>query len=199
MLDLVFNHTAIDSPSPCSTVTGSPWTRTAASRTLAIDPADTTKITVWGDLAELEYWPPPDPEGLRHFWDQVIPYYLRLGFTGFRADAAYKVPATSGACSSARPGPYFPEVRFFAETLGCRLSELGQLRRPASTLSTTAPSGGILKRTGAWTSTTAFATSPPPSASPSPTTPTGWPRSPAAAPKWPGSATSSRRFSPPAS
>ena len=129
MLDLVFNHTAIDSP---LTVQHRDWFAVdedgRIKNPFAIDPADTTKITVWGDLAELEYWPPPDPEGLRHFWDQVISYYLRLGFTGFRADAAYKVPGDFWGLLIGEARAIFPEVRFFAETLGCRLSELGQLR-----------------------------------------------------------------------
>ena len=129
MLDLVFNHTAIDSP---LTVQHRDWFAVDEDghikNPFAIDPADTTKITVWGDLAELEYWPPPDPEGLRHFWDQVISYYLRLGFTGFRADAAYKVPGDFWGLLIGEARAIFPEVRFFAETLGCRLSELGQLR-----------------------------------------------------------------------
>ncbi len=128
-LDLVFNHTAIDSP---LTVQHRDWFAVDEDGRIknpsAIDPADTTKITVWGDLAELEYWPPPDPEGLRHFWDQVISYYLRLGFTGFRADAAYKVPGDFWGLLIGEARAIFPEVRFFAETLGCRLSELGQLR-----------------------------------------------------------------------
>ena len=129
MLDLVFNHTAIDSP---LTVQHRDWFAAdedgRIKNPFAIDPADATKITVWGDLAELEYWPPPDPEGLRHFWDQVISYYLRLGFTGFRADAAYKVPGDFWGLLIGEARAIFPEVRFFAETLGCRLSELGQLR-----------------------------------------------------------------------
>ncbi|MDO9070273.1 MAG: alpha-amylase family glycosyl hydrolase, partial [Deltaproteobacteria bacterium] len=93
MLDLVINHTAIDSP----LVTQHPewYAKDEAGRIKhpgAIDPADATKVTVWGDLAELEYWPPPDPEGLLHYFDGVVAKYLRLGFMGFRADAAYKIP-----------------------------------------------------------------------------------------------------------
>ncbi len=70
MLDLVINHTAIDSP----LVTQHPeWYAKDEDGRIkhpgAIDPADATKVTVWGDLAELEYWPPPDPEGLLHYFD----------------------------------------------------------------------------------------------------------------------------------
>jgi starch synthase (maltosyl-transferring) len=81
MLDLVINHTAIDSP---LTVQHPEWfARDEDGRIKnpsAIDPADASHITVWGDLAELEYWPPLDPEGLQHFWDRVVSYYLFCRF-----------------------------------------------------------------------------------------------------------------------
>jgi len=128
MLDLVINHTAIDSP---LTEQHPEWYAKDEEGRIknpsCIDPADATKVTVWGDLAELEYWPPPDPEGLLHFWDQVISYYLRLGFAGFRADAAYKIPGEFWARLIGEARSLVPEVTFFAETLGCRLKELEQL------------------------------------------------------------------------
>ncbi|MFW6113061.1 MAG: alpha-amylase family glycosyl hydrolase [Thermodesulfobacteriota bacterium] len=128
MLDLVINHTAIDSP---LTDQHPEWyakdEKGGIKNPSCIDPADATKVTVWGDLAELEYWPPPDPEGLLHYWDQVISYYLRLGFAGFRADAAYKIPGEFWARLIGEARGLAPEVQFFAETLGCRLKELAQL------------------------------------------------------------------------
>jgi len=128
MLDLVINHTAIDSP---LTVQHPEWyakdEKGGIKNPSCIDPADATKVTVWGDLAELEYWPPPDPEGLQHYWDQVISHYLRLGFAGFRADAAYKIPGDFWARLIGEARSLAPEVQFFAETLGCRLKELEQL------------------------------------------------------------------------
>jgi starch synthase (maltosyl-transferring) len=128
MLDLVLNHTAIDSP---LTVQHPDWyakdEKGRIKHPSCIDPADATKVTVWGDLAELEYWPPPDPEGLAHFWDQVISHYLRLGFAGFRADAAYKIPGDFWGRLIAEARALVPETQFFAETLGCRLKELEQL------------------------------------------------------------------------
>ncbi len=128
MLDLVINHTAIDSP----LVADHPeWYAKDAEGGIkhpgAIDPADATKVTVWGDLAELEYWPPPDPEGLLHYWDAVVAKYLRLGFKGFRADAAYKIPGDFWGRLINEARNLDPRVRFFAETLGCRLEECAQL------------------------------------------------------------------------
>jgi len=128
MLDLVINHTAIDSP----LVTQHPeWYAKDDQGKIkhpgAIDPADATKVTIWGDLAELEYWPPPDPEGLLHFLDGVVAKYLRLGFMGFRADAAYKIPGGFWGRLIGEAKNLEPQVQFFAETLGCRLEECSQL------------------------------------------------------------------------
>jgi starch synthase (maltosyl-transferring) len=128
MLDLVINHTAIDSP----LVTEHPeWYAKDENGEIkhpgAIDPADARKVTVWGDLAELEYWPPPDPEGLLHYWDAVISKYLGLGFLGFRADAAYKVPGDFWRRLISEARNLEPKVQFFAETLGCRLEQCEQL------------------------------------------------------------------------
>jgi len=128
MLDLVINHTAIDSP---LTLQHPEWYAKDETGRIqnpsCIDPADATRVTVWGDLAELEYWPPPDPEGLLHYWDQVVSHYMRLGFAGFRADAAYKIPGWFWARLITEARALAPEVQFFAETLGCRLEECQQL------------------------------------------------------------------------
>ena len=128
MLDLVINHTAIDSP----LVRQHPewYAKDEAGQIKhpgAIDPADATRVTVWGDLAELEYWPPPDPEGLLHYWDAVLAKYLKLGFMGFRADAAYKIPGDIWGRLIGEARNLEPQVEFFAETLGCRLDECSQL------------------------------------------------------------------------
>jgi len=128
MLDLVINHTAIDSP----LVEQHPewYAKDDQGRIRhpgCIDPADATKKTVWGDLAELEYWPVPDPDGLLQYWGRVVEHYLRLGFLGFRADAAYKIPGWFWGRVIDRARSLVPEVQFFAETLGCRLEECAQL------------------------------------------------------------------------
>jgi len=128
MLDLVINHTAIDSP---LTTEHPEWYARDEQGKIkhpgAIDPADATKVTVWGDLAELEYWPPQYPDMLLHYWDQVISHYLRLGFQGFRADAAYKIPGYFWARLIDEARKLVPGAQFFAETLGCRLEEYAQL------------------------------------------------------------------------
>lgn len=129
MLDLVLNHTASDA----LLVAEHPeWYARNPDGTLkhpsCIDPADARKVTVWGDLAELAYWPPPDKEGLLAFFLQVIRFYLQLGISGFRADAAYKVPGDFWRQLIRRSRRLEPRLCFVAETLGCRLEEIQQLQ-----------------------------------------------------------------------
>ena len=129
MLDLVVNHTSKD----CELIREHPkWFRwdehgDVASPS-AIDPADARKVTVWGDLAEVDNAGSADRPGLWAYWTAVVQYYLDLGFDGFRCDAAYKVPSRLweqliGAARKRRPS-----TLFVAETLGCRLAEVRGVR-----------------------------------------------------------------------
>jgi starch synthase (maltosyl-transferring) len=190
MLDLVINHTAVDSP---LTYEHPEWYAKDEDGRIknpsCIDPADATQITVWGDLAELAYWPPPDPEGLLHYWDQVVSYYLRLGFTGFRADAAYKIPGDFWARLITEARALDPEVQFFAETLGCRIKELDQLSSAGFDFIYNSSKWWDFKEDWCLSNTTATGAWPPPSASRRPTTPNGWPGKAKGPWKWPGSAT----------
>lgn len=129
MMDLVINHTAKDSEL-CAAHPS--WFRRDATGAVvspsAIDPADARKVTVWGDLAEIDNANSADRQGLWAYWTALVQYYLDLGFDGFRCDAAYKVPARLweqliGVARKKKPGALFA-----AETLGCRLAEVRQLK-----------------------------------------------------------------------
>ncbi|MBV8575187.1 MAG: DUF3416 domain-containing protein, partial [Acetobacteraceae bacterium] len=118
IMDLVVNHTSKDS----ELVASNPdwFTRDARGNVVspyATDPADPTKKTVWGDLAELDYRPPQQRQILGYF-QQLVRHYIGLGFGGFRCDAAYKVPGEvwRGLISDAKAAD--PDVVFCAENLG---------------------------------------------------------------------------------
>ncbi len=128
MMDLVINHTAIDSvlveqhPS---------WFKHDEAGELvspsAIDPADARNVTVWGDLAELDHEGSDDRAGLWAYWIEMVEYFLDLGFDGFRCDAAYMVSPELWTRLIGAARAKHPEVLFAAETLGCRLEEVEQL------------------------------------------------------------------------
>ncbi len=128
MMDLVINHTARDSP----LVRQRPgwYRRDAAGQVVsprAIDPDDARKVTVWGDLAEIDNEGAQDREELWAFWERLVGRALALGFTGFRCDAAYKVPAALWRRLIEGARRRQPRALFVAETLGCRLEEIQAL------------------------------------------------------------------------
>ena len=120
MLDLVVNHTARDSP----LVERHPswFRRDTAGRVVspsAVDPDDARRVTVWGDLAEVDNATSPDREALWAFWERLVEAALDLGFSGFRCDAAYKVPTSLWRRLVTRARARAPGTVFVAETLGC--------------------------------------------------------------------------------
>ncbi|MBK7664057.1 MAG: alpha-amylase [Sterolibacteriaceae bacterium] len=129
IMDLVINHTSRDSP---LTREHPEWFVRDASGAVespsAIDPDDASKVTVWGDLAEIDNAGSPDRDRLWQHWIGIVERGVQLGFEGFRCDAAYKVPAELwreliGAATRLCPG-----VLFFGEILGARLEEIEAMR-----------------------------------------------------------------------
>jgi len=128
MMDLVINHTATDAP----LVKQHPsWYRHEADGSLrsprAVDPDDPSKVTVWGDLAELDYSERPERAEMMAFACKVVHHYARLGFRGFRCDAAYQIPGRVWEEVIAAARGVRPETVFVAETLGCTPDQVEQL------------------------------------------------------------------------
>ena len=131
MMDLVINHSAKDSV----LVDEHPeWFAHEADGSIrspfAADPDEPDNVekrTVWGDLAEIDYEHTPDREGLIRYWQDLVRHYVKLGFSGFRGDAAYKVPGEVWGPIIAAARELNPQAHFFAETLGCQPEEVTQL------------------------------------------------------------------------
>ena len=129
IMDLVINHTSRD----CPLVTEHPaWyardEQGAIVSPFARDPDDPGKVTVWGDLAEIDNEGSSDRQSLWTYWGELVKRYLRLGFKGFRCDAAYKVPADLWRYLVDEAASIDREAMFFAETLGCTEQEALALR-----------------------------------------------------------------------
>jgi starch synthase (maltosyl-transferring) len=129
IMDLVINHTSRD----CPLVTEHPaWyardEQGAIVSPFARDPDDPGKVTVWGDLAEIDNEGSSDRQSLWTYWGELVKRYLRLGFKGFRCDAAYKVPADLWRYLVEEAASIDREAMFFAETLGCTEQEALALR-----------------------------------------------------------------------
>ena len=130
MMDLVVNHSSRDA----DLVADHPeWYARDPDGALvspgAMDPADARELTVWGDLAELDYRSPESREGLIRYWADYLRYFIRLGVKGFRCDAAYQVPAQVWEELIAAGRAEDPDLLFVAETLGATLAQVQDLEQ----------------------------------------------------------------------
>jgi starch synthase (maltosyl-transferring) len=129
MIDLVVNHTAKDS---LVAQQHPEWFVHEADGSLAspyaVDPTDTSKRTVWADLAEIDYRDRPERAAIIAYFADVVRHYVRLGFRGFRCDAAYKVPKEVWRALIAAARRERDEVLFVAENLGSLLEQTLALR-----------------------------------------------------------------------
>jgi starch synthase (maltosyl-transferring) len=119
MMDLVVNHTSKDSP--LADEHPAWYVRDAHGELVSpsvADPDDPTNVTVWGDLAEIDNEGSADRDALWAYWGDLVEDSLRLGFAGFRCDAAYMVPSALWRYLIGRAKRVRPDVEFFGETLG---------------------------------------------------------------------------------
>ncbi|NOZ25494.1 MAG: alpha-amylase [Nitrospirae bacterium] len=116
MIDLVVNHCAVDS----DLIKEHPeWFQWEDGRVANPFCYEDGKKVVWKDLARFDHRNTPDKEGLFQFFLKVVTYLVKLGFKGFRCDAAYQVPGSFWRRLISETKEAHPDVLFFAETLGC--------------------------------------------------------------------------------
>jgi starch synthase (maltosyl-transferring) len=121
MMDLVINHTAFDSP----LVARHPdwFVRDADGRVVHPGATDGEERVAWGDVVQVDNADSPDREALWAYWRDLALHYAGMGFRGFRCDAAYQVPQDLWRHLIGAVKAKHPDVRFFAETLGCTPEE----------------------------------------------------------------------------
>ncbi|MDG5816939.1 alpha-amylase family glycosyl hydrolase [Chitinispirillales bacterium ANBcel5] len=128
IMDLVINHTAFDAN---LTESHPQWYKRDDQGKVvspyAVDPADPSNVTVWGDLAVIDNRFSTDKNGLWGYWDKLIAFYQDLGFKGLRCDAAYQVPAELWKYLIQSAKKRDSETKFYAETLGCQVKEVEAL------------------------------------------------------------------------
>lgn len=118
IMDLVINHTAIDSP---LTKEHPDWyLKNAEGKIKNPGAMHDGKMVVWGDLAEIDN---SDSKELYEFWRKLVMYHLDLGFDGFRCDAAYQVPSKLWKFLTRHAKDKYPRTLFIAESLGCTIED----------------------------------------------------------------------------
>ncbi len=117
MVDLVINHCAADS----DLIRRHPewFVRRADGRVVHPHCDEDGKRVVWRDLARFAHRETSDPQGLYDFLYSVAEYLINLGFSGFRCDAAYQIPARLWKRLVDDIRRRYPGTLFAAETLGC--------------------------------------------------------------------------------
>lgn len=121
IMDLVINHTAIDSP---LTKEHPDWyLKDSEGKIKNPGAIHDGKMVLWGDLAEIDNASSKDLDNLYEFWRKLVMYHLDLGFDGFRCDAAYQVPSKLWKFLTGRAKEKYPETLFIAESLGCTIED----------------------------------------------------------------------------
>ncbi len=128
VMDLVVNHTSKDSPLIQQHPEWYRWGDDGQVRSPFVrDPDDPSKVTVWGDLADMDNQPAHGREAQWAYWAEIVREAVELGFRGFRCDAAYKVPAALWRHLIDAARSVDPDAVFFAETLGAPVEDVAQL------------------------------------------------------------------------
>jgi len=127
MIDLVINHTAIDSP---LTKEHPGWflhdNKGRIEHPYAMDGG---RKVVWGDLARLDYNEGPQADELYEYFRDLVKHLMKLGFSGFRCDAAYQIPQAVWKRLISEIKSSCPDTVFAAETLGCSREQTAETAR----------------------------------------------------------------------
>lgn len=124
MIDLVINHTAIDSP---LTTEHPGWFAHDNKGRIAHPYAmDGDKKVIWGDLARLDHKKSPQSEEIYAYFRAFIEHLIKAGFRGFRCDAAYQIPQKVWARLISDIKSSWPDTVFAAETLGCSTEQTAE-------------------------------------------------------------------------
>ena len=152
MVDLVINHSSKD----CNLVEEHfEWYKTKDGVLQSPGAWDNGKWIEWGDLASFNNKMDPNQKDeeenkdninnnenknddeiinigeilnpIWYYWNDLIKHNLELGFSGFRCDAAYKVPKELWKYLIDNAKKINSEVIFFAESLGCSMDDTKNL------------------------------------------------------------------------
>jgi starch synthase (maltosyl-transferring) len=124
-MDLVANHSAIDSPLVARH--GEWYVHDESGAVQSPSTIENWQRIAWLDLAKYDHYSPAARKSLWPFLVRVCLHYCRLGFTGFRCDAAYHCPTGFWSHLIEHVKAAFPDTLFIAETFMSPLDRIGPL------------------------------------------------------------------------
>jgi starch synthase (maltosyl-transferring) len=125
VMDLVINHTAFDSPLVAQHPSW--YKRDPHGKPVHPGTQEGDRKVTWGDLFEIDN--DVDRDGLWKYWRDLAEHYAAMGISGFRCDAAYKVPSALWRTLIESTKRVRPDALFFAESLGCPFEDTVRLAR----------------------------------------------------------------------
>ncbi len=126
IMDLIINHTAKDHP---FTISNPYWYKMENGKIKSPGAWDNGVWIEWGDLAEIDNLTEVDRDKLWDYWYSILDFYIKIGFDGFRADAAYAVPMELWDFLIGKVKEKYRDILFIAESLGCPLEETLKLAK----------------------------------------------------------------------
>ena len=115
-MDLVINHTAFDSP---LTKEHKDWYILENGDIKKPGAWENGTFVEWGDLAQFNLEGSSDRDNLWKYLQDMCEYFIEMGFSGFRCDAAYQIPNVFWSFLISNLKAKHSEIVFLAETLGC--------------------------------------------------------------------------------
>lgn len=126
ILEIILTHVAIDS----EMIFEHPeWFKYENGNLKKYSLRDKERWFEWGDLVEFDNEGSRKKEELWQYWENIAKHYIELGVDGFKAEAAYKVPAELWKRIILFSKEINSNFTFIAENLGATFGEMISLSR----------------------------------------------------------------------
>jgi starch synthase (maltosyl-transferring) len=126
ILEVILTHTAIDSD---LILTNPEWFKYENGIPKRYAVRDKDSWVEWGDLVEIDNENSKKREELWNYWEKLLTYYIDMGFDGFKAEAAYKVPVELWTKLIKTLKQKNKDIILIGENLGSTFGEMVELTR----------------------------------------------------------------------
>lgn len=126
ILEVIFTHTSIDSD---LLMTNPEWFKYENGFVKKYSLKNNDRWVEWGDLAAIDNFNGSGKNGLWKYWHDLIEYYIEVGFDGFKAESAYRLPTELWESLIKHSKSKKKDVIFIGENLGATFHETMETAR----------------------------------------------------------------------